>query len=321
MYTQPELNEFVQLCYAIALPTIRKKIALGKINLDVMGLKEKDVVQDCLADLFRREESTVFPEINRFFECKATNLDEISDERMLMLLRQLVLGKCNNNIIRLYAETDPALGKIFRNITLAIERTKLFEKCTRFGEAYLAPHAMDLLPHLPPVSMESVREQFSRMVCISDTVPQMMQKLHAVLSEQCNYQRLVPLVGLALMFKETYLLGLEEPSTATVEQGEADDIPTIVADVCNEVEGEMHPTYVKTGKRTPEEFDAHMRALKELLLHTFVHDDADGLSYFDHLKRQIPALTKATYSRQHRTAFEYMAKIAKERVRKELRNM
>jgi hypothetical protein len=40
-YTPLDLREFAQLCYSLALPLIRKKIALGKLNLDSVGLKEE----------------------------------------------------------------------------------------------------------------------------------------------------------------------------------------------------------------------------------------------------------------------------------------
>ncbi len=65
-YSPSDLHEFVQLCYSIVLLTIRKKISLGKLNLGILGLKEEDIVHDCLADLFYRENSPAFPQIVNF---------------------------------------------------------------------------------------------------------------------------------------------------------------------------------------------------------------------------------------------------------------
>lgn len=53
-YTPLDVREFVQLCYVVALPLIRSKILRRKLNFEILGLKEADVVYDCLADLFRR---------------------------------------------------------------------------------------------------------------------------------------------------------------------------------------------------------------------------------------------------------------------------
>ncbi len=316
-YTPLELHQFVQLCYSLALPTIRKKIALGKINLDIIGLQEKDIVHDCLADLFDRREPIVFLQIVRFFERQFPNIDEASDERLLMALRQLVLGKVNNNIIRLYAEADSVLGKILKNITTAVDRIHLFEKLTRFGEAYLITHRIEPLSHLNPIAMERVRDEFSAIVQVRDTIPQMMNKLHRILSEQCEYQRTVPLVAVALMFKEVYALGWELQEEQ-LEQGEGDDIPGIIEGVSRQLEREMHNTYVRSGKKTTEEFQQYMQALKEMLFAVYVHNETDGVAYFDYLKKHMPELTKTDYTQQHRTIFEYLAKKAKERIREEL---
>ncbi len=320
-YSPLELHEFVQLCYSLALPVIRKKIVSGKLSLDIIGLTEEGIVQDCLADLFHREDSQQFPQIVRFFQNQIPNLDQASDERLLLTLRRLVLGKVSNNIIRLYAEADPILGKIVRNVTLALERTHLFEKHTRFGEAHLIVRGIDPLLHLPPISMDCVQKRFAGIALVRDTIPQMMKKLHKILSEQTEYQRTVPLVGIALMFKEVYALGWEHAEQTPEQQGEAGDIPGIIDDVCRRLEAEMHRTYVGGGKRSSNEFRCYMLALKEVLTGEFVHNGSDSISYFDHLRREMPHLTKTNYAQQHRTAFEYMAKTAKERVRKELQKM
>jgi hypothetical protein len=124
-YTPLHLREFAQLCYTLALPLIRKKIALGKLNLDSVGLKEPDVVYDCLADLFQRDEIGRFPQIRLFFNHHLEQVENWSDYDVLMHLRALVFGKANNNIIRLYREADPILGKILRNVNIALERNHL----------------------------------------------------------------------------------------------------------------------------------------------------------------------------------------------------
>lgn len=319
-YTEKGLYEFIQLCYSLALPAIRKKIALGKLNLDQIGLRENDIVQDCLADLFRRDESNMFPEITSFFNSRVPNIDDVGDGRLLISLRQLVLGKCNNNIIRLHSEADPTLGKVFRNITLAIERTDLFEKCSRFGEGYLLVRGMDPMHHLSPVPIETVRERLLSQLSPRDTIPQMMKKLHKCLSEQTDHQRIVPIVGVALMFREVYVLAFEESATSSEPGGERNDIANLMGPVLGRFEKEMHETYVESGKRTADVFDSYMLALKELLRNEFVAGESDG-SYFEHLKAHIPDLTKPSYIKHHRAVFEYLAKTAKDRMRLELRKM
>lgn len=59
-YTPLDIRALVQECFFLALPLIRKRIALGKLNLDIIGLKESDIVYDCLAELFNRNQEGEF---------------------------------------------------------------------------------------------------------------------------------------------------------------------------------------------------------------------------------------------------------------------
>ncbi len=317
-YSQAELYEFVQTCYALALPCIRKKIMMGKINLDVIGLREADIVQDCLADLFRRDDSTVFPEIRRFFNGALPDPDTMSEEHLLLKLRQLVLGKCNTNMIRLYAEADPTLGKIIRNMTLAIDRTQLFEKCSRFGEAHIAVRGLEVLSHLPPAPGEWIRE---RLLCVArsqDTIPQMLRKLHTLLGEETEYQRTVPLVGVALIFKEVYAGAAEATGESSTPPGDSDDVHAAIKALLAQFENQKYRKYVSTGKCSARVFQCYMLSLREFLTDTFVDGDGGGTTYYEYLKRQMPDLTKAAYLKGHRSVYEYLAKTVKGLARKEL---
>ncbi|MGH2567995.1 MAG: hypothetical protein ACRDGA_06615, partial [Bacteroidota bacterium] len=217
-----DLREFVQVCYDLALPLIRTKIARGKINLSILGLKETDVVYDCIADLFDRDAQGGFPQIQQFFADHITEIEPSSEEKLIATLRHLVFGKVNKNIIRLYSEVDPTLSKILRNLKLAVERSKPFESIVRFDETQLVPCNVDPLLHLPPMPLEWLKQEFVRVVLLHENVPQMLVKLHRVIINQEMYQRAVPLVSTALLFKEIYMLSGEMEEAASqveIQQG------------------------------------------------------------------------------------------------------
>jgi len=320
-YTHPDLRDFVRLCYSLALPFIRRKIALGKINRQILGLSEKDIVNDCIADLFYRDENRRFPQLCTFFQNQEMDIEQCSEEELLIALRRLVLGKVNNNIVRIYSEADPILGKILRNLKLALERTQLFEQVTRFGETYLMTRGMDVMLHLPPTPLEFVRHGLSRVVLIHDPIPTMVKKLYDVLAQQNEFQRTLPLVSAALLFKEVYALGEEPQEHEFVHQGEAEDVEQIATVVCRRISSELHASYVGTGKRSEEVFASYMRSLKNILIAEYGDHQAGEFSYFECLKEHIPDLTKQTYSEKHRAVLEYLAKMAKQRMKEELRNL
>jgi len=322
-YTPLDVREVVQSCYDLALPVIRKKIFLGKLNLDVMGLKEADVVYDCLADLFQRDDSGGFPQIRNFLERQLSDVDKCSNQELLIALRTLVVAKVNDNIVRLYGEADPALRKILRNLKLALERSQLFDQLSRFNETYLVPRGVDPILHRPPIPLDFLKQEFSRVVVLDDNVPDMLKKLHRTICGQEEYQRAVPLVVSAILFKEVYALGWKTEQEAEILQQENEaveiDARHIVDDVCGKLETEMRPSYVQGGKCNQKLFGDYIQAVRNILMDEFGNHQTEKRSYFECLKMQMSGLTKERYLQQHRTIMEYFAKIAKERAREELK--
>ena len=321
-YTPLDLRKFVQLCYDLALPHIRKKIAAGKINLSIMGLREPDVVYDCVADLFQRNEDGNFPQIQVFFRREVEDIHVASEEELLVTLRRIVIGKVNNNIIRLYSEADPALGKILRNLRLALDRTRLFDQVTRFNEHYLIPHETDPLFERPPMSEDHLRHEFSRTDHVDETIPEMLQKLQHTLAAQTEFQRAVPLVTAARMFKEAYVLGWDSPSKAPAEAQEileSQDIRRVVQDTVEGLHRRLYARYVEKGKCTAVQFDEYMNTVKDILLAGTDGETSDHLSYYQHLNKYAPELSETMYRKERRTMLEYFVKLAKERIRQELR--
>ncbi len=321
-YTPLDVREFVQFCYLLALPLVRSKIRGGKLSLDVLGLHEIDVVYDCLAELFRRDSEGVFIHVKSYFESQQIDPAVSHEDELLVTLRRLVFGRVHCSLIRLYSEADPALGKVLRNVTLELDRSSLFEHQARFGETYLMVKDSDPCLHLPPSPPDIIRQRFSQVVSVRDTIPVMLEKLHTILVSQSEFRRAIPLVTAGLLFKDAYAVAavVEEAETSTAEQqAEQDDVLRIADIVCKSIAAEARTSYVAKGKRSAEIVDKYIDTVKEILLGEFGSGRSDGVSYYDHLKARIPGMTKAIYARKHRTVLEYLAKQAKNRMRQELR--
>lgn len=320
-YTRAQLSAFVQKCYALALPAIRKKIALGKINLDLIPLGEQDIVYDCIADLFARDKDLKFPQLIAYFSKHLADTGEPSDALLTMLLRRLVLGKINQNIIRLYAESDPALGKILRNLKLGIERTRLFDQVDHFGETCLVPRDVDLLLFARPMPSDLIRRRFLESVLVHNTVPEMLTRLHDILVSQNDYQRTVTLAEIALLIKEIYAVGNNDVQSQTAEfeqQGEQDDIAKVALRVCTWLDAEKRSAYVGKGKTTDFLFDIYLLAICDILRLHFGDGQVEEHSYFELLGRRLPDLTREQYEEHHRTILEYLAKLGKLHMQTEL---
>ncbi|MBI3193633.1 MAG: hypothetical protein HYZ34_04075 [Ignavibacteriae bacterium] len=318
-YTPYDVREFIKFCHDLALPYIRKRIALGKINLELLGMKEQDVVYDCIADLFQRDANGTFIQVTNFFLQELPDNTVCSIEEFVIVLRRLVANKVNHNIVRIHSETDPALGKILRNLKSALERTSIFAQITRFGEPYLVPAEHSTLMEKPPIPYEFIQREFSTLALVYDTVPELLTKLLTLLLTQQEYQRAVPLLSAALLFKHIYTLNWSEETHVRITTDfleEQHDVETLVNLVCLNLSDEMYPRYVGKGKCSAVEFELYVASVRDILSN---HHETGGITYFDVLKQKIPNLTKVEYEEYHKSILEYFVKTAKQKLRKELK--
>lgn len=302
---------------------IRKKIALGKLSLDAVGLKEPDVVYDCIADLFQRDVDGKFPQIQTYFEKNLADIHTATDAELLTALRRLIFGKIHNSLVRLYSEIDPTLGKILRNIKLGVDKSTLFGEVTRFADVYLVPKGFDALAHLAPISSQYLEQEFSRIVLVHDTIPQMLKKLHAVLVEQESYQRMVSFVTAGMLCKQIYKLGWETEREAKVvdDSVDAEYLSKVVDGICQTLRKEMLRTYVVKGKCTEDLLTAYLDVTKHILNSYYLDDHLDGSTFYEHLAERIRGLTKAEYRDKHRPILEYFVRVGKEKLKQELNKM
>ncbi len=314
MYTSSDVKEFVHLCYALSLPLIRKRISQGKINLEALGLNQNDVVYDCIADLFIRDNAGHFTEIERFFNKEIEDSHRCSDALLVDTLRRIVFGKVSINIIRIHSGADPAFGKILHNLDVALTRGRLFEKFVRFGETMLACCESDLLLHLPGPSMEFLRRRLSHIVLIQDSMPMMLKKLHDILQDQQEYQRTVPVVCVGTLFREVYALGADarpESDDSSLQILEEEDAARLVQSVCANLRPGMHSHYVGSGKMTEAAFEAYLQATKGILSDLVLMGRDQCRPYFEYLSDRLPEMSKEEYINGHKPILEHFVRSAK----------
>ncbi|MDP2207866.1 MAG: hypothetical protein Q8K98_03695 [Bacteroidota bacterium] len=314
-YSSSDIREFIQICYDLAMPLVRKKIFLGKINLNILGMSENDLLYDCLADLFERDGSGRFPQIGEYFNREIDDIKTSNETEILLTLRRLVFGKINQNFIRIYSEADPVLSKILRNIKQAVDTHKLFDFQIKFGETYLIPQGCDLLHECPPITDEYLKDQILKNVLIRDNIPKILRTVYDIVVTQKEYQRCIPLISIALIIKSIYSLGkLDDEKTEYVDMDVVHlDIENISNSVCAELLHELYDSYVAKKKCCDDIFGKYISATKEILRQTY--GDGKGESFYEILKQQIPKLTKTEYAEKHRTTLEYFVRLGKKKMK------
>jgi hypothetical protein len=320
-HTPYDVREFVRSCYTLALPLIRKRIIQGRINLESLGLKQPDLIYDCIADLFVRDAAGQFTEVGQFFKRELGDPGQCSDQLLFDTLRRIVFGRVNSNLIRIHSEVDPSFGRILHNLDVSLTRTRYFEKFERFGETFLACCDADLLLDRPPAPGDFLSVQLSQAILIHDSMPVMLGKIHGILGGQNDFQRVVSLLWVVAALKDIYALGAESDDVGSAhvyDRLEVGDSLKLVADACGTLRTELFPHYVQSGKTTNELFDVYVRTTEEILSDSVSAGRNGQKHFFEYLAARMPLVTKEEYIRRHKQIIEYFVKVAKSKVREEL---
>lgn len=319
--TEREISELARILRILAIHHLERKHLTHSGIVRMTGLSTGDIALDCLADVFRRDANGKFLDFNQFFHSRQVDLQTISEELLLSHIREFVFRKLNDSIFRIYNEIDPATGKILRNLKLAIEKSPTLRITERFGDFHVVPADGVINAHLPQLTLEELEGQLAQVINHDGRIPGVLERFGAWLVNQEQYQKSVRMGSLAVAIRNAFEMTLgpehntaESPDDALV----FNDTLIAIRRVCRELIREFTPRYVGKGRIDPEHFAGYARAIEGVLMTDFL-DEGTPLSYFDHLKKENPGLTREEYHAHHRTIFEYLVKLGKERTRAVLR--
>lgn len=314
-----DLTSFVDFCHSLAVVAVRHRIPLRMMQ-DRVGLwTDADIAIDCIADLFRRDGAGVVVQIKAYFE--GIPWRDMPDEELLTHIRRLVFSRVNQGLFRILSESDPSLGKILRNIKLAVQALNNYVLIERFGKACLHPASCPTLEHLPVLSREDLHSALGRIANGSENIPTLLARFSLFLREQEECSRIVPFVTLGLAFRDLYDGGKELPdqSASMDHLFEEEDAVAIVRASCRSVHREMIGRYVEKDKIDQVLYDRYFAVIEKNLIHRYVVADGEKVSLFQTLKEHDPDLSGADYVRHHRSRVEYLARLTDRRVRQALK--
>jgi len=304
------VRSFILFCRKIALVQLRRKERGRRILRDLIHLPVEDIAIDCVADLFQRDESGKFLQLCAYFE--GIDCEAMGEEETLGHLRRLVFSKVNFGIFRMYNEADPALGKILRNIKLAIQSLQNFIEVDRFGEHCLVPHLCDRLEHLPGFERQELEQRLRAAGEIDVSVPTLLARLSRILREEDEYCRIVPLTMIAYIFRSMYAMP-EAPASRDAEVHELlarADITRTIREICADVKREMSPQYLHRKNVSQPLYDSYFEIVERHLQGRLLNQDGDIHSFLDRLRSLIPGITKEEYRLDHKSRLEYLAHLS-----------
>lgn len=311
---QKVIRKLFDYCHAMAIAYVRMKTASGAFQPDRLGLTPEDFALDSVAELFRRDDSGLYPVFEGICRSAQTTSAPFHDQ-----LRRLVLGSVNQHIFRSFRETDPGLARLIRNIKFTLKSHANAHLLRVNDELVIAPTQGELLPHLPLFTEELMLIEFWNAASVGSSLRELLSILVQILLDQSLYRRVYPVTAFALLIRCAYQQreALEQTADAGPHSYD-EDIGTVATDIVRGTTGELLTMYCSRGKLPLSAVQAYGKAVMDILCETFVQGDGDSASYFEILQRHIPGLTKDDYVQRHRTKLEYVAKQAKEAMKRAL---
>lgn len=321
--TESDLNRLVKTAYRYAIVRLQQLINSRRLHLSTFGLSLEAVAFDCIAELFRRNETGRFIELEAYFSDERS-LESLGTESAKHYFRRLVFAKLQDGLYRLYREHDPVLGRIIRNIKVEIRRNRAIVVHERLGEVYLSTCAEDSrYDHLPEFPLDELQAAVSRGLPQRKNTRDYLSRIFLALNGQEKYRRFYSLTGLAIIIKRMMLeehIPLDE-FLSIDESLLQHDVKSIVVETSAEMYHDLYDSYVIAGKIDKELFDQYWKAIEHMLHDLFVSSDGEDLSHPEYLMKYLRGLNKEEYRRTHRTYFEYMARTAVQRVRERLKEL
>jgi hypothetical protein len=308
-HSYQDLNRLIQVCHALALVTLRQRVS-GRFASVMHGISLSQLAFDSIADLFMRDENGHLVKITSYFG--AFQPENLTNEQVLQHLRRLVGGTVHQALCRVYTEIDPTLGKILRNVKLAVQSLVHFKQVDQFGDACITPAFCDSLEYLASCPFDELERGILTHATRVRTIPDLLSGLSLYLRQQSEYSRVVSVIDIARVFRST-LLRLAEGDVPCAmdasDQVSHPDLGAIIAWVCDGIQRRMMQTYVARGKTSEDMPSMYRRTMEQYLQRKL--DGQDGevslRALFCELNPDIP---KSEYMRVHRSRLEYMTRIA-----------
>ena len=278
------------------------------------GMSTDDVAIDCIVKIFSGREEQYQP-LRDFISSLSASPADISESDLFLQYRGFVITLADRELADLYAKNDPEGNKILRNIREYIKKKPIFELRRDFRSYVLLAAGAEMFEHLPRFPDDLLAQRFLELAGGNNFVPELVQHLHALLISQSEYRRSVPLMDAVLLFKTFYAAQEKEelPDVNAVFTMENLDLETMVAETVEAVNEKILISYLRKKKITVDEA-RRLSYTMSSIIHEWFTEKKEQDSFFQHAKMFFD-LSEEQYGRRWRTTIEYLAKIAKQKLR------
>jgi len=314
------VKSFINLCHKTAIAYLRRKEVSFSYYDNFFGLSLEDIALDCIAGMFKQDHDGNYLEFTLYFK-KIAPVEPLSDIDTFIYLRRLIFSQVNHHLFRINQTFDPVLGKIIRNIKLAIAKNTNLTTSTLFNQKiitltnynYSSDHKLII-----PIEFLQI-ELFSDAIKTPD-YSSILNKLYLILCVTTEYRKVIYLLDFAMLIRNAKLMNYEINENASgLEESSEMDVIRILNDTMLKVDYLLQNSYVKKEKMNSSEAEVYSTTVREIIQDVYLNSPPQMDHFYEHLRTHIKNLTKEDYNRSHRTKVEYLVKIAKQEMNKTLK--
>jgi hypothetical protein len=321
--SEPEINAIVRTAFTFASQRLRQLLSSRKLHLHSFSISTEGLAFDCIAELFQRDEEGSFVELVDYFSGER-DLEKLDEEEATQQLRILVFSKLNQGLFRLYRENDPILARLIRNIKLAVRADHSIGLLDLLGQTFAYKCSEDERnDHLPEYPLEELERDLVPRIDIRRRIPNQLSVVFNVLNDQERYRKFCSIIDIAVVLKRA-MARLEVVGESYDHIGDnllQMEINRVLCQSLETIKVRLHRKYVIAEKVTAGDFEKYWQGLEKMAYNVFVLNDGAEASHPEILAEYFEGLDTKTYRLVHRTHFEYMARVVKNHVKEQLREL
>lgn len=307
--TQAQEQFLIHAAHELSSNIIRIKFSVSPAIRYFLGLNEKDLGYDCIAELFERDRMNRLVHFKTYF----LNFDfpALSAQEVLSHFNRLITSSVNQNLMHVYRDFDPALGKILRNVKLAVAAHKAFKEVDRFDETCIVPIHCAANEHLPTADLDFLYSMLQPRANGNEFIPELLSIFSRCMREQEQYSRIVPIISVALTFRALFA------SKQNISSASADDQSFEISEIIERSVNRIQKYYAN-GTGTDCDTAIYFQTIRNVLLAKTNDQNGTADSLFTGLKQHINELDTKEYRHNHRAKIEYYYRLCREEIASEL---
>jgi hypothetical protein len=303
-----EMNHFIEICFKTASFYLRNSYRNVRRHLLNNGLSFTDLSIDTVSSIFAEKSIDGWKLLKSSFEKWYPPIQTETEAKFF--LNSVFAKVVNQQVIELLRTTDPLYGMIFNSIKHIIRKNKL-KKVYQSGVLYIIDNNKEGFDH-NVINSEDFEHLPSELFKDRNAL---FQNIFDYLACETDYCPAVPLTALILRIKYFYAHS-ETSNNISTSLAELIEINESIELALKTANKKLNNYYLANNKIAPEEVDWMLKSLKDILLD--IKHGGMSQSLFRYVKYYIPSLTQDEYSSKYRHILEYLIKLMKHTLRREL---